>query len=310
MDILAFIRRLPDVIAYNAFDDDFSDRLNYSHTVVILTGFALIVTNRQFSDKQIKCWVCLPSIFEHRFLSRLIFSIIKVPAQFVDSYEQYVNRICFITNTYVLDDTHQTLSDDRHEHELKYYQWIPFILLFMAILFYVPRQCWRVLSLRSGVDLKHMIEAGQIYRSANVGRDDKIKLLNYLTNWLNAYCVNTYRLPHRTERSLFFRIGYCLLFPMRIYTGNYLIMSYLLTKCLYFVNSIGQILLLNTFLGGQFWSYGIDVLHQYWTEQGNLLLTSNEYFPKVVRTRLCYLGVNIDIAELTVRSCSLCLGSV
>jgi hypothetical protein len=57
MDIIGLIRRLPEIVAYNKFDDDLFDRLNYSHTVAILTVFAIIVTNRQFSDSQIKCWV-------------------------------------------------------------------------------------------------------------------------------------------------------------------------------------------------------------------------------------------------------------
>lgn len=57
MDLIGIIRRLPEIVAYNKFDDDLFDRLNYSHTVAILTVFAIIVTNRQFSENQIKCWV-------------------------------------------------------------------------------------------------------------------------------------------------------------------------------------------------------------------------------------------------------------
>ena len=57
MDLIGIIRRLPEIVAYNKFDDDLFDRLNYSHTVTILTVFAIIVTNRQFSENQIKCWV-------------------------------------------------------------------------------------------------------------------------------------------------------------------------------------------------------------------------------------------------------------
>ena len=57
MDVLGLLRRLPEIVAYNKFDDDFLDRLNYSHTVAILTVFAIIATNRQFSENQIKCWV-------------------------------------------------------------------------------------------------------------------------------------------------------------------------------------------------------------------------------------------------------------
>ena len=75
MDILGLIRRLPEIVAYNKFDDDFFDRLNYSHTVVILTIFAIIVTNRQFSENQIKCWVCI--------IDRLYLSIIKCTFLFI-----------------------------------------------------------------------------------------------------------------------------------------------------------------------------------------------------------------------------------
>jgi hypothetical protein len=188
---------------------------------------------------------------------------------------------------------HEPLKDNikaRHESELKYYQWTPFILLLMAILFYIPRQFWRGLSLRSGVDLGDLIEAAQTYRSANVRHDDKIKLLEYLTNWLNSYCSNAYRLSTLEKKKSFSsrkaklnRMMHYLFFPIGIYTGNYLIISYLFIKFLYLFNSIGQILLLNVLLGRNFWSYGLDVIHRYWTKDMGLLHTGNEYFPKVVR---------------------------
>jgi hypothetical protein len=187
---------------------------------------------------------------------------------------------------------HESLPDDynqRHEHELKYYQWTPFILLLMAILFYIPSQFWRGLSLRSGVDLKDLIEAAQTYRSANIRHEDKIKLLDYLANWLDSYCSNAYRLTTLhinkssiTQKAKLIRFGHHLCFPIGIYTGNYLIISYLFIKFLYLFNSIGQIFLLNTLLGRNFWSYGIDIIHRYWSKQISFLHTGNEYFPKVV----------------------------
>ena len=187
---------------------------------------------------------------------------------------------------------HEPLPDDdeyRHEHELKYYQWTPFILLLMAILFYVPHQCWRGLSLRSGVDLKDLIEAAQTFRSANIRQEDKLKLLEYLTNWLNSYCSNAYRLTaihsrkvSQSRKARCLRFGRFLALPMGIYTGNYLIISYLLIKFLYLFNSLGQIFLLNGLLGRKFWFYGIEIIHRYWTKQIGLLHSGNEYFPKVV----------------------------
>ncbi|CAF1243111.1 unnamed protein product [Adineta steineri] len=270
MDILCLIRRLPEIVAYNKFDDDLFDRLNYSHTVAILIVFAIIVTNRQFSDNQIKCWV---------------------PAQFTGGYEQYVNQICFITNTYSFD-MHETLPDDysqRHDHELKYYQWTPFILLLMAILFYIPHKFWRGLSLRSGVDLKDLIEAAQTYRSSNIRHDDKIKLLAYLTNWVDGYCSNIYRLKildsRKSPRTCIAKLKRFVrryIFRMGRYTGKYLIRSYLFIKFLYLFNSIGQIFLLNVLLGRNYWLYGIELIYRYWTQNIGLLAAGNEYFPKVV----------------------------
>jgi hypothetical protein len=41
--------------APQADPDDFVDRLNYRFTVILLNVFSAIVTNRQFSSKQIQC---------------------------------------------------------------------------------------------------------------------------------------------------------------------------------------------------------------------------------------------------------------
>ena len=42
--------------------------------------------------------------------------------------------------------------------------------------------------------------------------------------------------------------------------GNYLVITYMIVKCLYLVNVIGQLFLLNAFLGVPFHSYGIDAI--------------------------------------------------
>ncbi len=51
MDIAACLARLQySTIFSHRNDDDFADRLNYRYTVAILIVFAIIVTNRQFSE--------------------------------------------------------------------------------------------------------------------------------------------------------------------------------------------------------------------------------------------------------------------
>lgn len=38
-------------------DDSTGDRLSYRYTCAILVAFAIIVSNREFTNKRIQCWV-------------------------------------------------------------------------------------------------------------------------------------------------------------------------------------------------------------------------------------------------------------
>ena len=72
MDILALVSRVPFLVfgSVDRNDDDFADRMNYKYTVAVLVIFAIIVTNRQFGQKQIHCWIpaYFTSIFNFNFL--------------------------------------------------------------------------------------------------------------------------------------------------------------------------------------------------------------------------------------------------
>lgn len=56
-----------------------------------------------------------------------------VPAMFTSGYEDYTNHICYITNTYYVNQTQKIPSTrtERQSLQLLYYQWIPFILCFL-----------------------------------------------------------------------------------------------------------------------------------------------------------------------------------
>ena len=59
------LKGIPSLAGQNqapqADPDDFVDRLNYRYTVILLNVFSAVVTNRQFSSKQIQCKTKLPS---------------------------------------------------------------------------------------------------------------------------------------------------------------------------------------------------------------------------------------------------------
>jgi hypothetical protein len=68
----------------------------------------------------------------------------RVPAQFTSSFETYTNRLCWLQNTYYVEEN-EDIPDSMHERHstmLKYYQWIHLIILLQAVLFVIPRIIW------------------------------------------------------------------------------------------------------------------------------------------------------------------------
>lgn len=104
-------------------DDLFVDRLNHRYTVGIIVFFAVVVTASQYSGKPINCWV---------------------PGHFTGNYNSYADDICWVSSTYNVPLEEDLPNDEnvRKDKMLKYYQWTPFILLLMAMLFYLPRMIW------------------------------------------------------------------------------------------------------------------------------------------------------------------------
>ncbi|CAF0918884.1 unnamed protein product [Rotaria sordida] len=267
------LKGIPSLAGHNqapqADPDDFVDRLNYRYTVILLNVFSAIVTNRQFSSKQIQCWV---------------------PAMFTSGYEDYTNHICYITNTYYVNQTQKIPGTraERQSLQLLYYQWIPFILCFLSILFYIPNLFWQSLMSRSGLDVKDIIEAGKSYKSID-RMDKRRKIMNYIIASIDEFIDDPRRGRENRHISLLKRIQaiFCCMYGK--FQGNYFMMVYLLTKILYVFNSIGQLALLNEMLGIKYYRYGLELLQklilliqnqplqQSYRQQSGL----SKYFPKV-----------------------------
>lgn len=111
-----------------------------------------------------------------------------------------------------------------------YYQWVPFVLFLQGILFYFPHYLWKTLEDRK---------------------------LDKITNGLRG---RTLTLEERKDQ--------CELLVKYVretfHMHNFYAFKYFLCDILNFVNVIGQMYLINTFLGGVFLAYGTDVL--YWNE--------------------------------------------
>lgn len=155
-----------------------------------------------------------------------------------------------------------------------------------AILFYVPRAIWRMLSLKAGLSLHAITDTAADYQS----KSDPKKLdqmMSFMTRTLKKYILE------RNKKRAASKRGKC-------FHGNYLICLYMFVKLLYVVNVLGQLCVLNVFLGTNFYSYGIDVLRR--MLQGDDW-TSSSRFP---RTALCDFKIRTfgNIHRYTVQ-CSL-----
>jgi len=273
-------------------DDDYVDRLSRQYTVVMLICFAFLVSTKQFVGRPISCWC---------------------PAQFTDSHRDYANTVCWVSNTYYLP-IEQTIPADRFavvaageaggsssgaaggggvggrppvvigqvETQrsaalVSYYQWVPFILLFQAVLAAVPSLLWRFFNKRSGIHLATIMDAARVCCRASY-LEIREKAVRYIVNQMDRYLLA--QREHKTGcmvRVKHFIAKICCLIGGRLY-GNYLISAYLTIKMMYLANAIGQIFLLDAFLGSDFHLYGIYIVDRLIRGQD---WSYSERFPRV-----------------------------
>ena len=173
--------------------------------------------------------------------------------------------MCFVQNTYYVKHNSKVprLYALKKENEILYYQWIPFLLLVKAFLFYIPRIAWNTLGLKSGVHISDLVESSFDYKLPTTDATHRQMCLNYVVDTIDQYCNDHRRqndarkhmnLLHRTLAA-----GWCM---SGRYLGNYLVVLYMTTKLMYISISLFQIFLLSTMLGSNFAFYGIQVLYR------------------------------------------------
>ncbi|CAF0770459.1 unnamed protein product [Adineta steineri] len=240
-------------------DDSAGDRLSYRYTCAILIAFTIIVSNREFTSKRIQCWV---------------------PAFFTGNYEDYTNNVCWVRNTYYIDDNSEIpeSAEIRHDTSIRYYQWIPFILLFQAFLFFIPYVLWRVLCQRSGIDIRDIVEAATNYKKAN-DEKQRDRLMKFMVQIIDQY-VDDPRRQSNNRETVWWKKFALVFFPSSgRYMGDYLRNLFIFIKIIYVINAVAQVLILSLLLGQPFYSLGTTVIRLLY--QGKGWDFTSRYFPKV-----------------------------
>lgn len=221
------------------YDDDWIDRLNHLYTTIIFIIFTIVVSTKQYVGEPIHCWC---------------------PAEFMESMVDYTNNVCWIQNTYYVhvDDEIPKTQLAREDRQIKYYQWVPMILLFQALLFKVPCILWRILTASAGVNLDKIVTLAA--ETQYISPEDREKTIKHIVRYMDRWLENA-----REYRSgCFIRLRqtiskYCCIVCGKRY-GNYLVTIYMIIKLLYMTNAIGQLFILNEFLGTNYNAYGLEVM--------------------------------------------------
>ena len=238
-------------------DDDYVDRLSRKYSVTLLVVCLVIVTTKTYVGNPIHCWC---------------------PAQFTDTHKSYATTICWLKNTYYVPLDNQLPLPHQARAHLSYYQWVPFILALQALLCYTPSILWRVLSKRSGLNLPALIEAASTGQRTPYA-DIRGKTIQYIVYQMDRYVAHQAlpppvgkiaRVKHACVRMTCSLVG-------GVY-GNFLCLSYAICKLLYLANAVGQLYLLDCFMGDGFHGYGLEALTRLLHGQD---WTHSERFPRV-----------------------------
>ncbi|CAF3164523.1 unnamed protein product [Rotaria socialis] len=223
MDILNAFNRLPTISYFGVRrDDDFADRLNYKYTVGLLILFSIIVASKQFSNDPIQCWV---------------------PAIFTRNYEIYVSNYCWIHNTYHINISEPQMQRAHEKrYVLRYYQFVPFILLLQALFYVLPRLFWRSFSRHSGIDVRNIMEAAHSLKSVKRFHKQK-SIMGYLVSLMHQYVGDPrkrLKQQHSKVNRYLYGLFHCFFRSSNVF-NSYLFLLYLLTKVIFILNNFIQV---------------------------------------------------------------------
>ncbi len=231
-------------------DDDVFDRLSHRWTAGTLAVFAVLVTTKTYvREDPISCWV---------------------PKEFSSSWEDYVNSYCWVQNTYYIPWKNDIPMDpaQRSRNPIIYYQWVPLILMVQAVLFYIPAAIWRGLNSKGGIALRDIVISAERFCYGE-DLESKNRALLQTTRQLHRSLGGTGQ-PHSRRHCCGEGLcDYnCLCVPThrccdRLFSKRYgkcLVILYMTVKLLFLGNAVGQLFLLNWFLGHQYSMYGVTIL--------------------------------------------------
>ncbi|XP_063984462.1 innexin inx7-like [Diachasmimorpha longicaudata] len=237
--------------------DNIVFRLHYRATFVLLLIGSLLVCSKQFFGDHIKCMIDKET---DKILSAVVNSFCFFSSTF--TITKYMNASYLNANRIPHPGVGPYTGAEETVHHA-YYQWVPFVLFFQAIIFYIPHYLWRgaeggrLKKLVSGLHMAALsLQDEKIEVSKDVSIPSKADHMKKIQLIRNYFVANL-----RVNRTWAYYLGIC--------------------ETLNLVNVILQIYLTNSFLGGSFLDLGVRVVeYDDWTSGVSPL---DMVFPKVTK---------------------------
>lgn len=186
-----------------------------------------------------------------------------------------INTYCWITYTYTMPGQHGKqvgthvaapgLGNDNDEKTFhSYYQWVPFVLFFQGICFYVPHYIWKN------------------WEEGKVG---------HISNGIRGIVA----LPAEERKPRQKRLVQYLIASFS--THNLYSFGYFFCEFLNFVNVIVNIVMVDKFLGGAFMTYGTKVIEFSNMNQENRTDPMVEIFPRITKCTFHKYGASGSIQK-------------
>jgi len=217
LDVLASYTKLSSYEFEKLNTDDFFDKLSRRFSAIMMILFTTILGVIQLVGKPLECWC---------------------PNEYSGSRCNYAKTYCYITSFYVPvgNSSYLPPRDELETHRILYYQWVPYIFLFQALLFYLPSLVWTFLNTKSGFDIKNYVR--ELRKGNGDGKKDPagyvVTHMNECSSFRTSYTSRG--LVKRTLQDSWFNF---------FNNGIYLSMSYLLVKLMYAAVALLQIFVMN-----------------------------------------------------------------
>lgn len=224
-------------------DDDAVDRCIYATTVYMLGFCAVLIMAKQYVGDPLQCWL---------------------PAEYTGAWEKYIENYCFVENTYYVAENQSSrmLSSEnrwiRRQYELRYYQWIPYILSVQALLCFAPKMIFKILYSFSDLRVNDLVQlAYKGTKSQRPWEDEAMTLPRRIADRLIA---------RRETRA-------------RISFNWYLTAIYMLMKALLIGAVACQLVIINYFLGTWDPLWGFNIVRRIAID--GVDWRNNGFFPRV-----------------------------